>query len=388
MSDTSDSSAIDEKKNEMKSSDSYYSKIINFILTVLILLILIVVYYSSSGLILYACKLSQSNILPTDIHCFPYQENKPNIQPIETNIFTTFSEPPLSMKIKFPYNEHNSSNTVLDIFREYKNSPGSNFLANYFISIVEGLISFNYSSFNTILNILNGLPEILIVLFGPIIVGIISTIILIIDHLYLIYLWFANMGWFFRTNINESGTGSPDWKDINFLDGFNYLTAVGLVFLFVILFFFSLPVLSIIASLTICWCLFSCITYKAEMYGKSITSATIIQDIFKYYKLLIMGILSFLIILSAFTKLGTVSGVFSVIILALIYFGIITIDIFKPINKDNLSPEVSYNQAKKTCSYKGFLKEKHGILYNILFGQKGGNITKELKNISKKISSK
>ena len=31
------------------------------------------------------------------------------------------------------------------------------------------------------------------------------------------------------------------------------------------------------------------------------------------------------------------------------------------------------------------MKEKHGLLYNILFGQSGGSITKELKNIGKKM---
>jgi hypothetical protein len=128
-------------------------------------------------------------------------------------------------------------------------------------------------------------------------------------------------------------------------------------------------------------------TYKAEMNGKTITAIPVIQDLLKYYKLPIMGIFSFLVIVSAFTKLGTVPGVFSIITLALIYFGIIAIDIFKPIGKDNLSLSVSYEQAKKTCSFKEPSKEKHGLLYDILFGgQTGGKLTKELKNIGKKLS--
>ena len=82
--------------------------------------------------------------------------------------------------------------------------------------------------------------------------------------------------------------------------------------------------------------------------------------------------------------MGTVPGVFSIITLALIYFGIIAIDIFKPINKEQLSPLVSYQQAKKTCDFKPDSKEKHGLLSDLIFGkQSGGNITKELKNISK-----
>jgi hypothetical protein len=100
-----------------------------------------------------------------------------------------------------------------------------------------------------------------------------------------------------------------------------------------------------------------------------------------------MGIFSFFVIVSAFSKLGTVSGLFSILILGLIYFGIISIDLFNQISKNNLSPLVSDNQARKTCSFKEPAKEKHGLLYNLMFGgQKGGNITKEIKEIGKKLS--
>jgi hypothetical protein len=275
------------------------------------------------------------------------------------------------------------------MFREYKNEPGSNFLANYFISMMESVVQFNYSSFNYILNMLNGLPEILLVLFGPIIVAILSTFIFLADHIYLIYLWFAKMGWFFKTNTNDSGTGNPKWEEVGFTSPFYYWCSVSLVFLFIILFFFCFPLFSIISSLAMGWCMFSCITYTAEMNNKSINASTIIKDVFKYYKIPIMGIFSFLVILSAFTNLGIIPGIISIVILALIYFGIIAIDTFKPINKDHLSALSSYNQAKKTCNFKEPSKDKHGLLYNLLFGgQKGGNLTKELKNIGKNLSRK
>lgn len=391
MSDTSDTSAIDEKQNQSTSSNqsNFISNIGGFVVTVIVLFIIIAFYYGSSGLLLYACKLGQSNILPTDVHCYPYEETKANIEQIQTNIFTTFTDPALSMKMKFPYNDYNSSNKILDMFREYKNEPGSNFLANYFISIMESVIQFNYSSFNYILNILNGLPEVLLVLFGPIIVAILSTFIFLADHVYLIYLWFSKMGWFFKTNTNDSGTGNPKWEEVGFGNPFYYWCAIWLVFLFIILFLFCFPLFSIISSLAMGWCIFSCMTYTAEMNNKSINSATIIQDVFKYYKIPIMGIFSLLVIFSAFTNLGTIPGIFSIIVLALIYFGIIAIDIFKPINKEHLSPLSSYTQATKTCSYKETSKDKHGLLYDLLFsGQKGGNLTKELKNIGKKLSRK
>jgi hypothetical protein len=389
MTDSSDTSAIDDKKVDSNTSIDG-ANLGKFIFTITILFIMIIFYYTTSGLLLYACKLGQSNILPTNIHCFPYSEAKINIEPIESNIFTTFTEPPLSIKMNFPYDKFNSANKILDLFRNYKNEPKSNFLANYFISIMEDVILFNYSSFNTILNGLNGLPEIFIVLFGPIIISFLSILIFICDLLYLIYLWFAKMGWFFKKNTNNTNTGKPNWVDVSLIDlfNFNYLSAVCLVILFIILFFVSLPLLNIVASLSMIWCFITCITYKSQMNNKTISSLTIIQDLFKYYKVLIMSIFSFLVISTAFTTLGVVQGIFTIVTLILIYFGFIGINIFKSVNRDNLTPLVSLEQAKKTCSYVEPSKEKHGLLYHLLFGQKGGNITKELKNIGKKLSQK
>jgi hypothetical protein len=389
--DSNNNSAIDEKNKQLNSSSSsnYISNIGSFFLNIFIIFIIIAIYFGAGGLLLYACKLGQSNILPTNVHCYPYVDSKPNIQPIDINIFNTiFTDPAMSNKIKFPYNDYNSSNKILDLFRDYKNDPRSNFLANYFISIMESITQFNYSSFNFILNLLNEIPEFLIVLFGPIIVSIITTLIFIFDHLYLIYLWFAGMGWFFKTNANNSGTGKPEWEDVTIINWFSYWCAIWLVILFVILFFFSFPFLSTIAFLSMSWCIFSCITYKAELNGKSITASTILQDVYKYYKLLIISILSFFVIVSSFTKLGSIPGLFSILTLVLIYWGIISIDIFKPIGKENLSPLVGYKQAKKTCSNDVKKHDNHGILYHAIFGQNGGNIAKELKKLGKTLHNK
>ena len=390
MSSSSDTSAIDEKQSELNSSGKgeIYSNITGFITSIITIIILIGIYFSSSGLILYACKLAQSNILPTEIHCRPYEETQPNIQPIETNIFTTNTEPALSMKMSFSYDKYNASNQVLDMIRQYKNQSDSNFLGNYLISIIESLIHMNYFVFNKILNIFNeNLPESVIVTLSPILVGIILSIVFFHDHLYLIYLWFANMGWFFKKNSNESGKGQPKWDDVTMASPVDYGLAICLVMLFIFVFFIGFPFLSIIVFFTIVWCVFSCIAYKANMGGNIISVAPIIQDVFKYYKIPIMGFFSFLVIVIAFTKLGTTPGIFSVITLMLIYYGIITIDMFSPIAKDNLSKVVSYEQAKKTCDFKPVEKEKHGLLSDLLFGkQSGGNITKQLKKISKTIT--
>jgi hypothetical protein len=387
MSDTSSTSAIDEKQAEIKSSNNgnFYSNATSFMKSVMIIIIVIVLYFSSSGLLLYACKLAQSNIMPTDIYCAPYEDVKPNIQPIDANIFTTSTDPPLSMKIKFPYDKYNSSNTILDMFQNYKNDPNSNFLANYLMAVIGSLINVNFIIYNKILNIFNEtFPESVIVILGPILALILLFIIFFINQIYLIYLWISNMSWFFKKNTNDTGTGKPKWDNISmFTSMFGYFMAVCLVVTFIFILWIGFPFLSFLVFFAMAWCFFSCILYKAEMNGKSITFVPIIQDVFKYYKTTIIGFFSLFVVISAFTKMGTIPGIISMITLLLIYFGVISIDLFNPINKEHLSPLTSYDQARKTCDFKP-PREKSGFFSGFMGGgKKEGNFIKELKNISK-----
>ena len=385
MTETSDTSTIDDKKNESKTSDnsSYISNIGNFLTAVITIFIVIILYFSGCGALLYACKIAQSNILPTEKKCYPYEDTKPDIQPVETNIFTTFTDPMLSLKLRFPYDDYNGSNKILDMFREYKNQANSYFLANYLISIIESLIHFNYVFLNIVLNMLNGLPEILLLIAGPFMFLMLLTLFVLFSQIYLIYLWFANMSWFFKTNTNDTDSGKPNWEDVSITSLFNYACAIGLVILFIIIFISGLPFLPVLPSLAALWCCLSCLSYKSVMNDKSVTVAKIIQDIFKHYKVSIMSVLSFLIIVSAFRNLGSVSGLFAILTLVLIYFGIISINIFKPItSEENFTKLTTYDQAKKTCSNKDTPKKKGGIFSWIFQG--GGNIKKELKNINKK----
>lgn len=383
----SDTSAIDEKRNETSGTPNsdYLIDIKNFIVSIIATLIVIILYFSLGGLIIFVCKLAQSNILPTDTRCYPYTDSKPEITPIKTNIFTTYQEPQVSMKMSFPYNDYNASNAILDMFREYKNEKNSNFLANYLIQIMESLFSFSYGATNKVLNMLNGLPEILLVLFGPIIIGIMSLFILIAQNIYAIYLWFASMGWFFKTN--ESTSGSPKWTDVTILDPINYWIAIAITIGFIILFFFAMPVIFFMSFLIFAFTCFTCITYKAEMEGKNAYASTIVKDIFKYYKLPIMIVFSIFVISAAFTKLGTAPGIFSIITLLAIYFGLISIDIFKPVERESMSPVVSFEQAKKKCLGVELIKGSSGFLGSLL-GLKGGSISKELKNAGKILSKK
>ena len=106
-------------------------------------------------------------------------------------------------------------------------------------------------------------------------------------------------------------------------------------------------------------------------------------------RLIIVSIISLFLILLAFSKLGTLPGIFAILTVGLIYYGLIGLDIFKSIPESNLSPLVSNKQAIKTCKAPEFKKfNEKGFFYNLIFGQKGGNISKELRKIGKNLSNK
>ena len=382
----------DTNEDTNTGSDEYWTNLKKFLQTTISVIIFFIIYYFGSGFFLFLCKLAQSNILPTDLNCYPYTDNKPNIQTIDTNIFKTYSDPQMAMKLSFPYNSYNSSSKILDLFRSYKEDPSSSAIGNYFISIIESLISQNYKFINYIANIINGLPEVLIVIFAPIIFSILLFILFLYDHLYLIYLWFAKMDWFFKINANSEQSKKPLWVDVSLLNPISYFCAIILVLVFILLFFILLLGLPVLPLITVSWCIFSCLFYTGEMYGKSTSLLSIISQLFKYYKISFMTIISFFIIVSAFGTLGVLPGVFCVSVIVLIYFGVISIDLFKRNTEVGLTKVVSDEQAKKVCVIPSSGKKptQHGVVYRlfseIFSGQTGGTIlTKELKDISKKM---
>lgn len=391
MSTNNDTSKIEEVKNQnegtSKDNKTIGEKIKNFFISLITIIIVLVSYYIFGGFILYSCKIGQSNILPTEINCMPYGGNEPNIQSIQTNIFLTNTDPQLSEKLNFPYDTHNSKNSIIDIFRYYKESPSSNKFTNYFISILEKFICFNYSTLNFYFNFINNMPEILIIILGPLITLFYITFVFIFDHLYLIYLWFSQMYWLFKENISRPTDTKARWSDITFFD----TTEFGISILFVILFLFLFWVyflgIPFIAFSLLSWCVFSTLSYKGSLNNKEVNVFDIVKEMFKHYKVTITSIISLFVIISAFSNLGTIPGVFSLITLLLIYFGILSINIFKPINENNLSKLVSYDQAKKTCKVNNNLFSNIFNKINIPFFSGGGKIlVNEINKLSKKIN--
>jgi len=377
MSSESDTSAIDEKKEkEPIIDDKLFINIFKFLILLLIIIFIFIFNFSLGGCVLYACKIGQSNILPTNDQCMPYESTNIEISEISINIFeTVINEQSLSQKITFPYTK-NSNNIILDMLREYKEKPSSNIVFNYFISIIESIFVFNFTSLNLFLNLLNQLPEYLILLFGPVIMIIYTSIIFGIDFLYIIYLWFYQMSWFFSVNSNDSG--KPKWETtLNparlYIGGF-------LVFLFSICIWLGLIAFPFVLSAILFICIFTILSSKGVMNNKDVSLWSIIKDVFKYNKVLVSSIFSIFVIFSAFINLGGLASLFSILTVLLIYFNVLPIGIFMSINQENLSKSVSYDQATKKCEGStnvGFISWVKSFMGG------GKKLTNEIKKICK-----
>ena len=325
---------------------NFMRKLVKITLTILIVIIL-------GSFVVFSCKVAQSNVLPTDINCFPYTSAIPTVQQISININDHFLEGKnMSQKIKFPY-EQNSSNFIQDFLRRLRLNPNGFGLENYFVSILDGMFAFNYSAFNTLFDGLNYLPEIIVLLIGPIITIIFCSILSLVDLFYLGYLWFKNFSWFFQENENKSGTGAPSWKPITLAEPINYCLSIFLMFIFFIIFIIGLfTFLPIVATTIILICLITILSKTGlASNNDKYTLLNCMKDSLKYNKKGIMIILSISILYLSFNYFGAVLGGICLLCILLLYFNVIPLSIFTSSIPTDLSAVVSDKKASKKCNY-------------------------------------
>jgi hypothetical protein len=356
--------------------------IFTYIIVLFHIILGVIFYFFIGGLMLYGTKVAQSNILPTDGNCMPYTYDKPEIQEIYTNIFTTFTNPKLSEKLKFPYDK-NSSNSLLDLIRNYKYEANSNFLVNYILAIIEALLEFDYQFLNVIFKYLNYLPEPLIIAIGLPLLLTIKWWLWLFNAIYFIYLWFSKMSWFFKTNENEGKKNKPSvWKDVDCESIFSYIGGLLLVLVFFILFWIILIPAEWWITILMLYSFYSVFSYSSEdKSGKPTNVLGILLKVFKYYKEAIFIVLSISIASSTMSILGVSYFICVVLALLLMGFGLITTNMFISIKPDDLTPVVPFTQAIKKCIPKEFETPNENNQKGGFFG--GSNIKKDLKRLTK-----
>ena len=99
-----------------------------------------------------------------------------------------------------------------------------------------------------------------------------------------------------------------------------------------------------------------------------------------------MAVLSYFVIRTAFTNLGRMQGIICCIVVLCIYFGWITIGMFRSSKETNLSPLIDdYELANKRCVSDEVCPTSGGKgIFSFFSG--GGNITNKLKNMNKNMN--
>lgn len=330
---------LDDFKEEIKKQGGEIGNTIlkfarktSMLLLLLFIVICIILYfYISGGISLYLSKLGDTSILPTNKEFYPYTNVSQSITPSSENIFT-------NSNITFPYDAYNSSNYLLNGTRKYKETLQSSFylsylIMNYFITIYENMVQFNYTAINLGLYVMHQIQsDAAILLFGPTILTIITFIIGIINPIYFIFTWFASLKTFFEfeknaTQLEANSDFKGIWKSLNmllhmWLVPISIITALIMALIMFIMFFLSTWWTFLVVSIILWLVLFSCYFYSATINGVHVTMISTILGILKYYKFSIMTLISLIVLLLSFFNLGIMGVITCSVILFLTYLGV------------------------------------------------------------------
>jgi hypothetical protein len=179
-------------------------------------LIELIVVFIVGARVLFACKIAQFNILPTDINCMPYRPNydkskkSPDFQSFspEASIDTMYVDSgedsiPFATQIKYDINEESMKYKILDFIRkiEYKPKVGS-FVKYAMVCITHifvffyGLTSFTYNKLNEYL------PEWAIILLGPLVLSLFLVLLVPVTLISTLVISLTNMKWLLHKNMN------------------------------------------------------------------------------------------------------------------------------------------------------------------------------------------
>ena len=320
------------KASEPKPPPVLSASLLTFSGVVAAVLVAILVYVSCGGLLLFACKIAASKILPTNIKRYPYTDI-PAV-PLDKATQDLFSGDD-KKTIAVPVDGDNAKNWALNGLYSYETNPDSSFIGNYFSAICDAILNNNYVYMSACLNAMNSrLSEWAIIFLAPLFVPLLIAILLVYDQLYLLYLVFAKMGWFFKRNTNETGRGEPEWKDVTLSQPVTMFVSLTLLWIFIVLiivFTFVPPFAMapyLITSAGILLSILSVLSYKAMgSRSKNISSIDVVPGVFSHYKQMLVFIYAIGVILTAFSVMGAVPGIAAIAAVLAMYYGT---DVFNP----------------------------------------------------------
>jgi hypothetical protein len=200
-----------EKKNKKKKMN--WGKLISGIISGLIELIVLFVV---GARVLFACKIAQFNILPTDINCMPYRPNydksspSPDFQTFspEASIDTMYVKSgeesiPFATKIKYEINDESMKFKILDFIRKIEYKPKVGSFVKYAMVCITHIFVFFYGTTSFVYNKLNEhLPEWAIILLGPFILSLFLVLLVPVTLISSLVISLINMKWLLHKNMN------------------------------------------------------------------------------------------------------------------------------------------------------------------------------------------
>lgn len=337
---------IELKRDELRNqgADAFWRSMTNYLKSIAISLIALVVYFTFGTGTLFLCKIAQSNLLPDAINCAPYSD-VPSLPKATINLFTTNEG--MSQKIEFDGGSNSSSDFLKSL------AEPTNFFSKWVYSMVLPAIILNYKAVNTVFDGLNQAPEWVAVLFGPLVWIFVYFGMVLATTFYVPFLWIFNLGELFA--YEEVGDEWTYWSTLLAPGRLTLAIILGISALFAAVPFGLL--LGIYASFR---ALFSFLFYTATPVDppdgeptKPVTFLALLPETFRHFKLLFMGILSAMILQSTFKELGPSAGIFAIVTLVIIYFGILPSSMFQQMDAHpefgKLSPVTSTLQAERNC---------------------------------------
>jgi hypothetical protein len=278
-------SAIDKARNKEAAQKKEIDwsglgkDVLNFLLKLIIIFLI-------GSRVVFACKVAQANILPTDLDCMPYTPaaNKDEESPkYETNtpeanidvsyVYNKDQEgyKEYATKIAFEINEFSKKNYLIDKLRNIEYNPKVDPMVKYLCVVLQNLFVFYYGITNSLFNFMNSnLNESFIILIGPYLLKYLSIFIYPVSIVVSIIFCLLNIGWLLKSNKNNDkeykhkSTTEPVWRPCDPLSSiYNFCGTI--IYLYVGFFLASVLSLSPIPAIISFMCLLTPLFMKAKI---------------------------------------------------------------------------------------------------------------------------
>jgi hypothetical protein len=351
MSTTTDTSAIDEKK---ESGEPVLGPV-NYIKVILKQIVYICFLVVIGALFLYTCKVAQSNLLPVCLDLSPFTDKSLKFTKVATediNIVKT-ADGIFSTKITFPTEENiEMIHNALGWINDWKHGPKSTTTKLWMATMTEQIISVNFTIKNIICNAINSaLPETFIIMFGAFFALIIHCILVLVNGIFMCYLWFSKMHLLFSKSTQDD-KGNTNWEDKSIFEE-SWLWGLIYLYMFVISFIYTgwlvIPMLLILISIFVTWFPFS---IKSTLLNTDIPYGVMstIKNVFRFKLNIIMIVLSILLISNTSANFGIYSAILSIVACVILYFFYNIYAAYMPNDSDFSTPGLGdYEQSMYSC---------------------------------------